>query len=112
MPIDTFQISPPLALCFPDNHHHVSLSFLTAMSPLPDPAPLTAPPPAPDVGAAAAPDPGPDAEAAAGPTPALPSMVETSPCMKAQGGLFGELSKGQRSPLGQYTSPSPRRLWM
>lgn len=39
-------------------------------------------------------------------------MVETSPCMKAQGGLLGELSSGQRSPLGQYTSPSPLRLWM
>lgn len=39
-------------------------------------------------------------------------MVETSPCMKAQGGLLGDVSNGQRSPLGQYTSPSPRRLWM
>lgn len=93
------------------SHHHVSLSFLTVTS---APAPLVDPLPA--AGAPAAPGPGPapaaDAAADAAPAPAVPSMVETSPCMKAQGGLLGELSKGQRSPLGQYTSPSPRRLWM
>lgn len=103
-----------LGIGFPGNHHHVSLSFLTVMSPLPDPAPLAAPLPAPDAEAAAAPgpDPAPDAAADGAPAPAVPSMVETSPCMKAQGGLLGELSNGHLSPLGQYTSPSPRRLWM
>ena len=102
----------PACCCvgFHGNQHHVSLSFLTAMSPFPDPPPL----PAPDVLAAAgpSPDPAPGAGAAAGPAPPVPSIVETSPCMKAQGGLLGELSNGQRSPLGQYTSPSPLRLWM
>ena len=73
-------------------HYHVSLSFFTVMSPPPEPAPA------------------PDAATAAGPP--VPRMVDTSPCMKAQGGLLGELSRGQRSPLGQYTSPSPLRLWM
>lgn len=104
----------PVAVLGPGFHtscHHVSLSFLTVTSappPLVDPA-LGAGGPA-----AAGPGPDPDAEAAVGaaPAPAVPSMVETSPCMKAHGGLLGELSNGQRSPLGQYTSPSPRRLWM
>lgn len=99
---------------FHGNHHHVSLSFLTVTSPLAAPAPLAAPLPAAE--AAAAPGPGPfpapDAAADGAPAPAVPRIVETSPCMKAHGGLFGELSNGQRSPLGQYTSPSPRRLWM
>ena len=66
------------------------LSFFTVMSPPPEPAPA------------------PDAATAAGPP--VPRMVDTSPCMKAQGGLLGELSRGQRSPLGQYTSPSPLRF--
>lgn len=104
-----------LLLCwvlgFHASHHHVSLSFLTVTS---APAPLVDPLPA--AGAPAAPGPGPapaaDAALDGAPAPAVPSMVETSPCMKAQGGLLGELSNGQRSPLGQYTSPSPRRLWM
>lgn len=101
---------------FHEKHHHVSLSFFTVTSPLPAPAPLPDPLPAPDTDAPAAPGPGPgpapDAGADAAPAPAVPSMVETSPCMKAQGGLLAELSNGQRSPLGQYTSPSPRRPWM
>lgn len=107
-----------LDLGFHGNHHHVSLSFLTVTSPLPDPAPLAAPLPAPDVAAAPVPAPGPDpapdaaADAGPAPGPAVPNMVDTSPCMKAQGGLLGELSNGQRPPLGQYTSPSPCRLWM
>lgn len=103
-----------LGLGFHGNHHHVSLSFLTVTSPLPEPAPPAEPPPAPGAAAAPGPAPAPDAaaDAAPAPAPAVPSMVETSPCMKAQGGLLGELSSGQRSPLGQYTSPSPRRLWM
>lgn len=88
-------------------HYHVSLSFLTVTS---DPAPPADPPPA--VGAPAAPGPAPGAAFDGAPAAAVPSMVETSPCMKAHGGLFGELSNGQRSPLGQYTSPSPRRLCM
>lgn len=91
------------------NHHHVSLSFLTVTSPLPAPDPAAAaaaaPLGAPDVAAAPGPEPAPDAAADAAPPPAaappVPSMVETSPCMKAQGGLLGELSNGQRSPLGQ-----------
>lgn len=95
---------------FSGNYHHVSLSFLTVTSPLaaPAPAPDAAPGPGPG------PVPAPDAAADAAPAPAapVPSIVETSPCMKAHGGLLGELSNGQRSPLGQYTSPSPRRLWM
>lgn len=101
---------------FRGNHHHVSLSFLTVTSPLPAPAPdaaadedddeaAAAPLGAPDAAAAPGPDPAPDAAADAAPAPApappVPSMVETSPCMKAQGGLLGELSNGQRSPLGQ-----------
>lgn len=94
-------------LVFHENQHHVSLSFLTVTSPLPAPAPPADPPPAPDEDAPAAPGPAPDAAADAAPAPAVPSIVETSPCMKAQGGLLGELSNGQRSPLGQYTSPSP-----
>lgn len=98
------------------NHHHVSLSFLTVTSPPPAPPPPADPLAAPGAGAPAAPDPGPvpapDGAADAAPAPPVPSMVETSPCMKAQGGLLAELSNGQRSPLGQYTSPSPRRLWM
>lgn len=89
------------------SHYHVSLSFLTVTS---DPAPPAEPPPA--VGAPAAPGPAPAAAFDAAAAAAVPSMVETSPCMKAHGGLLGELSNGQRSPLGQYTSPSPRRLWM
>lgn len=99
---------------FPWSHHHVSLSFLTVTSPPPAPAPLDDPLPAPDAPAAPGPGPvpAPDAAADGAPAPPLPSMVETSPCMKAQGGLLGELSSGQRSPLGQYTSPSPRRPWM
>lgn len=102
-------VHAPVALLGPGFHarrHHVSLSFLTVTS---GPAPPAEPPPA--AGAPAAPGAAPgaalDAAAAAA---AVPSMVETSPCMKAHGGLFGELSNGQRSPLGQYTSPSPRRL--
>lgn len=96
---------------FHASHHHVSLSFLTVTS-----APAPPVDPLPAAGAPAAPGPGPapaaDAAVAADPAPAVPSMVETSPCMKAHGGLLGELSNGHRSPLGQYTSPSPRRLWM
>lgn len=100
-----------LAPRFRGNHHHVSLSFLTVTSPLPAPdaaeAAAAAPLGAPDVAAAPGPEPAPDAAADAAPPPApapappVPSMVETSPCMKAQGGLLGELSNGQRSPLGQ-----------
>lgn len=115
------QTSPPGALYisfavlgpgFQGNHYHVSLSFLTVTSPLP--APLAAPPPDADepAGPGPGPVPPPDAAADAAPAPPVPSMVETSPCMKAQGGLFEELSNGQRSPLGQYTSPSPRLFWM
>lgn len=81
--------------------HHVSLSFLTVTS---APLPLVDPPLA-----GAGPDPAPEGAA---PVPPVPRMVETSPCMKAHGGLLEVLSSGQRSPLGQYTSPSPRRLWM
>lgn len=99
---------------FQGNHYHVSLSFLTVTSPLEAPAPLADPPPDADepAGPGPGPVPAPDAAADAAPAPPVPSMVETSPCMKAQGGLLEELSNGQRSPLGQYTSPSPRRLWM
>lgn len=91
--------------------HHVSLSFLTVTS---APPPLVDPPPAGPGPAGAGPGPAPDADAAEGaaPAPPVPKMVETSPCMNAHGGLLEELSSGQRSPLGQYTSPSPRRLWM
>lgn len=104
----------PVAVLGPGFHagcHHVSLSFLTVTS---APPPLDDPPLGAGGPAAAGPGPDPDADAAVGaaPAPAVPSMVETSPCMKAHGGLLGELSNGQRSPLGQYTSPSPRRLWM
>lgn len=104
----------PVAELGPGFHascHHVSLSFLTVTS---APPPLVDPPLGAGGPAAAGPGPDPDADAAVGaaPAPAVPSMVETSPCMKAHGGLLGELSNGQRSPLGQYTSPSPRRLWM
>lgn len=87
------------------SHYHVSLSFLTVTS---GPVPPADPPPA--GGAPATPGPPPAAALDAAPAAAVPSMVETSPCMKAHGGLLGELSNGQRSPLGQYTSPSPRRL--
>lgn len=88
----------------PPHLPHVSRSFLTVTSPPADPGP------APEA------DPEPGAPAGAGvdadPAPPEPRMVVTSPCMKAQGGLLGVLSSGQRSPLGQYTSPSTRRLWM
>lgn len=91
---------PVLGPRFCASHHHVSLSFLTVTS---APDPLVDPPPA--VGAPVAPGPGPapaaDVADDVAPPPAVPSMVETSPCMKAQGGLLGELSNGQRSPLGQ-----------
>lgn len=96
-------------------HHHVSLSFLTVTSgpvPLPDPFPAAGAPAAPAPGPGPGPAPAADGADDGAPVPTVPSMVETSPCMKAQGGLLGELSNGQRSPLGQYTSPSPRRLWM
>lgn len=88
---------------FHGNHHHVSLSFLTVTSPLPAAAPLAAPLPPPDAAAAPGPVPAPDAAVDVAPAPAagVPSMVVTSPCMNAQGGLLGELSNGQRSPLGQ-----------
>lgn len=95
----------PLGPGFHASHYHVSLSFLTVTS---GPAPPAEPPPA--AGAPAAPGPAPAAAFDGAPAAAVPRMVETSPCMKAHGGLLGELSKGQRSPLGQYTSPSPRRL--
>lgn len=99
---------------FHGNHHHVSRSFFTVTSPLPDAGPLAAPLPPPDAVAAPGPVPVPDAAVDVAPAPdaPVPSMVETSPCMNAHGGLLGELSNGQRSPLGQYTSPSPRRFWM
>lgn len=119
-----------LGPCCHSNHHHVSLSFLTVTSPLPLPLPAPAPAvgaavPLPDPDEAAAPGPvlapdvGADAGAEADPAPLdpepaapFPRMVVISPCMKAHGGLLGEVSNGQRSPLGQYTSPSPCLLWI
>lgn len=77
------------------NHHYVSRSFLTVTSPLCAGAPLEPPaPPGP-------PDPAPGGAADGTPDAPLPRMVDTSPCMNAQGGLFTDVSRGQRPPLGQ-----------